>query len=328
MCRLSRIRLALNVVALLLLAAAPVRAQALLPSQGEGAVSFMFQDELFVYHALPTTQVDVGHIRSESMFVDVTYGVTSNLAVTLGVPWVVSKYTGSSPHPVSVTDPTPTPLDDGQYHGALQDVRFDVRYNVTKRVAVLTPFMAINMPSHDYTYFAHAAPGRRLKELQVGVSGAHMLDSVPGLFVQARYAYGFVEKIEDVAHNRSVGDLEVGYFLTPKLRLLGLSTGQITHGGVDFVQGQARAQLGPLFAYHDQIDRVNMLALGGGASYAITDTIDVYGSLMHTVEQRNGHVLDRGITIGVSVGFATRLSAERALAERRLIKCLCEKGTK
>jgi len=331
--RISRIRVAVLAIALPLLAAgaaAPARAQAFLPSQGEGAVSFIFQDQSFIYHAFPAERVDSGHIRSESVFVDVTYGVTDKLALSVGVPWVASKYTGTSPHPVSLTDPSPTPLDDGRYHASAQDLRFDIRYNIAKGGAVLTPFVAVNMPSHGYTSFAHAAPGRNLKEMQVGISGAHLFDSVPGLFVQARYAYGFVEKIEDIFHNRSVGDLEVGYFLTPRFRLLGLSTGQVTHGGVDVVYGQARAQLGPLFAYHDQIDRVNLLAVGGGTSYALTDKIDLFGSVMRTVSQRNGHVMDRGVTIGLSWGFTTRIAAERArtLAERRLIKCVCEKGTK
>jgi hypothetical protein len=317
--------------------ASPVRAQAYLPPKGEGSVSVMFQDMGVTYHFLPAIPVDRGHIRGESLFVDVTYGLTDKVAVSIGIPWIASKYTGLTPHPlVDSSGPIPvfygaSPLDDGTYHGTFQDFRFDVRYNVTKRGLVLTPFAGSIMPSHDYTYFAHAAPGRDLRELQVGVLAAKMLDVlVPGLFVQSRYAYGFTEKALDISHNRSNMDLEVGYFLTPKLRLLGLGTAQLTHGGVD-LSLNSRVDLGPLlWSHHDQIDRVNYLNLGGGMAYSLTQTVDIFGSLIRNVAQRNGHALDHGLSLGLSWSFSTAPAGDRAIAsaEHSLVRCACEKGTR
>ena len=63
------------------------------------------------------------------------------------------------------TSQAANPLDDGAYHAAFSDFRFDVRYNVAKKGMVLTPFVGAIVPSHDYAYFAHAAPGRNLHEL-------------------------------------------------------------------------------------------------------------------------------------------------------------------
>lgn len=333
MSRVMKLRTGLaTIVAPMLMAASasPARAQAWLPPQGEGAVSVMFQDGFFKYHALPTVRVDAGHIRSKTLLVDVTYGVTDKLAISFGVPWVAARYNGSNPHPLSLTNPTPNPIDDGTYHSTFQDFRFDVRYNITRRGVVLTPFIGTALPSHDYTYFAHAAPGRNLRELQLGVSAAKLLDVVlPGLFVQGRYAYGITEKVADISHNRSVMDLEVGYFVTPKLRLLALSTGQLKHGGVDVVRGvAARAQLGSLWVYHDQVDRLNILTVGAGAAYALNDKVDLFGSMVRTVAQRNGHIMDRGLALGLSWGFSTRRAKDRAIAraERSLVKCLCEKS--
>lgn len=317
--------------------APPARAQAYLPPKGEGSVSVTFQDMGVTRHFLPTTPVDRGHIRGESLFVDVTYGLTDKVAVSIGIPWTASKYTGPNAHPlVDSSGPIPVlyganPIDDGTYHGTFSDFRFDVRYNVTKKGMVLTPFVGSVVPSHHYTYFAHAAPGRNLHELQAGVLGAKLLDSlVPGLFAQGRYAYGFTEKVLDISHNRSSLDLEVGYFLTPKLRLLGLSTAQLTHGGVDATLA-SRVDLGPLlFSRHDQIERVNYLNLGGGVAYTLTERIDVFGSLMHTVAQRNGHAIDHVLSLGLSWSFSTVRVNDRAIAsaEHSLVRCLCEKGTK
>jgi hypothetical protein len=193
---------------------------------------------------------------------------------------------------------------------------------------VLTPFVASILPRHDYTYFAHSAVGRDLREVQVGAFAATLLDAVvPGLFVQGRYSYGFAERVLDISHDRSNMDLELGYFVTPKLRLLALTNGQVTHGGIDLTV-TSRVDL-PAIAYvhHDQIDRFNVLNVGAGAAYALTEKVDLFGSMIHTVAERNGHAIDRGLTVGLSWSFSTTRAKDRAIAnaEHSLVKCLCEK---
>jgi hypothetical protein len=335
MSRVATIRLALAAIVvplIMALCASPASAQAYVPAKGEGTVSFLYQDTFVKDHYLGTTPINLGQITSKALLVDVTYGVTDKLAVTFGIPWITSKYIGSSPHPlVDLSGPTVTyygvnPADDGTYHGTFQDIGFDVRYNaVAKKGTALTPFIATSMPSHDYTAFAHAAAGQDLKLLQFGVSGATLLDTVvPGLFVQGRYAYGIAEKVVDISHNRSNANLEVGYFVTPKLRLLALSTGQLTHGGIDMVPN-ARTALGPLFQYHDQISRINFLDIGGGVSFALTDRVDFFSSLLRTVAARNGHALDHALSLGLSWSFSTKRANDRVIAstDRSLAKCLC-----
>ena len=315
--------------------AAPARAQAWLPAKGEGSVSILYQDVFVKDHMQATTPVDNGQIFSKTLLLDVTYGVTDNLAITFAVPWTAGRYSSNKQHPLAdLSGPTPVfygvqPLDDGTYHQTLSDIRFDVRYNITKKWMVLTPFIGTTTPSHDYVSFAHAAPGQKLKELQVGVSGAKLLDAiVPGLFVQGRYAYGFTERVLDIPHNRSDFSLELGYFATPKLRLLALGSARLTHGGID-TPPNPRVNLPAFqFLYHDQIQRENFLNLGGGASFALSEKFDLFGSLIHTVAARNGHAIDRGISLGLSWTFSTSRANDRAIAsaERTLAKCLCGKS--
>jgi hypothetical protein len=323
------------VVALMLvtLVVAPARAQAWLPAKGEGAVSVVYQDVFVQNHYLGTTLVDAGHIQTQTVLVDITYGVTDKLAVTFGIPWVASKYSGDKPHPIAdLSGPVPTfsgvsPLDDGAYHQTLTDIRFDVRYNIAKKWIVLTPFIGSVTPSHDYMTFAHAAPGQNTDVLQVGVSAAKLLDGVvPGLFVQGRYAYGIAEKFIDISHNRSNVDLELGYFVTPKLRVLGLSTARVTHGGIDLPLNPFTLPPFELL-YHDRIMREDFLNFGGGAAFALSENLDLFGSMLHTVVGRNGHPIDRGLSLGLSWSFSTARGKDRAIAsaEHSLSKCMCEK---
>src|SRR5258705_1233877 len=130
----------LAVPVMLATSAGAARAQAWLPAQGEGAVSFVYQDLFDRYHQFPGIgKVDNGPTTSRSVLVDVTYGLTNRIAISFGMPWVAAKYVGSAPHPlVDVSGPTPTfygatPLDDGSFHGTFQDVRFDIRYSLTKK---------------------------------------------------------------------------------------------------------------------------------------------------------------------------------------------------
>jgi hypothetical protein len=338
MSRVTDVRVALRAVIapmIVVVCASRVSAQAYVPAKGEGSVSFLYQDTFVKDHYYGTTPVDSGQITSKSLLVDVTYGVTDRLAVSFGIPWIASVYNGTSPHPlVDRSGPIPiyygvNPADDGTYHGTFQDLRFDLRYNfVAKKGMALTPFIATSVPSHDYTVLAHTAPGQDLKQLQIGVSGAKLLDAlVPGLFVQGTYAYGFAQTVADIPHNHSNAELEMGYFVTPKLRLLALGIGQFTHGGIDMV-ANGRVVLGPLYQYHDQITQINFLDLGGGVAFALTDRFDFFSSLIRTVAARNGHAIDHGVSLGLSWSFSTRRASDRAIAsaDRSLAKCLCGKS--
>ena len=89
---------AVRVVACLILVsgtAATARAQAWLPAKGEGTVSVLFTNVLSKDHYLPDERFDFGHIDSNTMLFDVTYGVSDRLAVTAGLPVVMSRYRGS-----------------------------------------------------------------------------------------------------------------------------------------------------------------------------------------------------------------------------------------
>jgi hypothetical protein len=333
----SQLRMALTIVPLCVLASAPdLRAQAWVSPKGEGSVTIAVQNMNFLKHLNKTTPVDAGTIDTTSLLVDTTYGLTNRLSIDFAAPFVSSKYTGTKPHPGST-------VDNGSYHGTFADLRFAVRYNVTRRGLVVTPYIGTLTPSHDYVYFAHAAAGQRLNEFQIGTYVAKLFDrGIPNLFISGRYSYGFVEKVLDISHNRSTADLEVGYFFTPKLRAFGMTSGQYTHGGLDV---PANGPPGLPFRYqpvHDLIQKVHYVKAGAGVSYSISDSVDVFGSFARQVTGRNGHELNRAFSIGASWGFSLfkRRSAEdvtaRATArtpdavsarrEGSLVRCICQKS--
>ena len=286
--------------AALLSGPAEAAAQAWVPAKGEGAIAVAAQNMNVKTHLAGTVRKAVGQIHTYVLLGDLSYGLTDKLAVDLGVPLVTSKYQGPFPH-------SGTNIDDGTYRSTVTDFRMSVRYNITREGMVFTPYIGTVVPSHSYQYYGHAAAGQRLREVQVGAFAARLIDSgrLAGLFISGRAGYGFVEQVMDMSHNRTSGDFEVGYFLTPSLRAFGIVSGQYTHGGIDFPASGGLAALRPEHKFvHDIIQQVHYVHAGGGVSYSINDSIDMFASFARLVTGRNGHALTRGITIGASWGFS------------------------
>jgi hypothetical protein len=303
---------------------ATVFGQAWLPQAGDGAVSVIYQNQLVRNHLLDDGgTVDAGHIKSDSVLLDFTYGLTDKLALNINLPFIETVYHGVRAHPGAA-------IDDGRPHGTLQDFRLDVRYNVRDKGIVLTPFVDLIVPSHEYPYYGHAAPGRRLGELQVGTYvGRVLARGLHGAFVQGRLSYGFTQQPLGRYHDRSNADVEFGYFINPKTRVFAVSTTQYTFGGValtgDFPNDLTKDE----FRHHDQLARSNLVDVGGGVQYQVSRRMTVMGSYIATVVGRNGHALGRGVSIGVSWGFGRSLDAgtiSRFEPKSSLPKCICQKG--
>jgi hypothetical protein len=311
--------------ALVAVAAAPARAQAWLPSQGEVSLAFVFSDSFVDEHDLNGRRDRNSDIFTRSMLADVTFGVRDNLAISVALPIVSGKYVNQG------TPPHPTIQDDGKYHTTLTDLRVDVRYNAfNRRNLVVTPFVTTVTPSHGYEYFAHAAPGRRVHELQMGAYVGSTIDGLlPGMFVQGRYGYGFQEKFLDFSHNRSLFSVESGYFATPDVRVFGMVSGQVTHGGLDLFVGANRVWPDAQWRNHDRITRENFVTAGAGIGWTVNDVIDVFGSYSRMVSARNTHVLNRGLQFGASIRLQ-KSALERGVvnlsAGNRIARCVCQKG--
>jgi hypothetical protein len=323
---MTHCRLIVLGLALLGCSATDATAQAWLPPKGEGAVSVLYQNLFTRDHFLAGGgRVDRGQIQSHNLLVDMTYGLTDRMALTMAAPFIRSRYSGSAPHPRA--------QDNGETHSAFQNLRFGLRYNLVDTDAVtITPFVGTNVPTHNYEYFAHAAYGTRVRELDVGAYVARTLGpALPNAFVQARYAYSFAERIEDIHHDRSNLDLEVGYLLTPTVRVFVVGAGQKTHGGIDTPDAGWRAMPANLAEHHDRVARLDMLDFGGGIQVSLTRSVEVFGSFTTTTAGRNSHALARGITMGASwsfgrgvPGLAAAVSKERE-PKKILLKCLCQK---
>jgi hypothetical protein len=88
-----------------------------------------------------------------------------------------------------------------------------------------------------------------------------------------------------------------------------------THSGVNLDFNLFHAGLsGDQWTHHDQIARSSLVDLGGGTSFAFTQSWQMFLTVAHSVAGRNGHLHAAVVTLGVSRSFGTTPTVERAFA--------------
>ncbi len=281
-----------------MLVCCPAAGQAWLPPAGEGAVTINVQS-LFVKDHIGFDGIhrDSGHIRANSMRVELTYAFTDRLTVSGDVMQVWAKYEGTIPH---------GPPDDGSYNGGFQDARIDVLYAAIHRRVAVTPFVRGVIPTRDYEPRGHSAIGRHLHEFAVGSFAGTQFDPwLPDAYVQIGYLYSFVEHVGGISTNRSNGELELGYFVTPALSVRALGLWQETHGGLDLPREFHEGE----FEIHDRVAKAQYIRYGLGATYAINRTVGVFALVLNTYSGKSTYV-SRGGSAGVTWNFGRHRRSE------------------
>lgn len=269
-----------------LVLAVRLEAQAWLAPRGHGTVS-LAAEYLNTFAHTTGTGLEVRNIDlvAKTITVSLDYSTTDRLAIGLSVPYIESRYEGANPHPGAA-------VDDGTYHGTVTDFGISVRYVALNTDSItLTPVAFVLIPLHDYATMGHGAPGKGLYELGVGINAGHELVTLtPGLFVQGRYTYTFVEKISELSVNRSNADVLLSYVVHPRVVLTGNARWQETHGGLTLPLTASDASV--YFHEHDQLARVNYFRAGAGLSYMIGGNVDLFANYDTVVGSENSHVGD------------------------------------
>jgi hypothetical protein len=296
-------------VAVAILAGTPALlcAQAVTLPRGDGSVSFLYQDVDFAGHLSRLGQrFPTGASHAHTFLAEVDYGLTEKAELAVSLPFIMSRFEGEG---CALCNATPFPfeqsaLDDGAYHGTIQDWHVELHYNVRQRGVYITPLVGVVIPSHRYDNIGEAAPGRRFVELPLGVYIGRELNPVLSRgYFEARYTYSFVHPDVDVPVNRSNTFLEIGYAVTRVIIVRALGTWQRTHGGLDGFPEFRQTQ--ELLENHDRLLRDRNWRLGGGLLYSMTRSLDTSVSVIRVMAGSNSHY-GTAITAIVTWNFSTR----------------------
>jgi hypothetical protein len=272
------------------------------PPRGEGSVSISYQNYYTLGHydlqGRPNTN---GATHSKAVALDLDYGVTDRIALVVGVPFISSKYTGPPSYFVGGKVTFPGPLDDGTYHGALQDFRVAVRRMFIAGPVALTPFVGGTVPSHEYETQGEAVPGRGRPELRLGASLGVPLDRLlAGASMEVRYGLGAAPPEDGHSSVRSLIDLEGGVRVLPRLDMRGVLAWQLRNKGPLAPELAADEENWP---DHDRFILGNFFNVGVGATLVSIGSMDVSAFWMQTVSGKNGAHRARLFTVGATWTF-------------------------
>jgi hypothetical protein len=270
--------------------ARPVGAQAWVAPAGTGAVTFVAQQIDHVGRMRNDgTRAPVGKSENFGVGIEVDYAFTDRWSISLGLPFVVSRFTDPNPPPPFV----PFPAADACrcWRQEFQDFGVATRFNVVdiNRTFMLTPFVGVTLPSHAYDYVGEAVVGRRLKELKLGAYAGHRLDNLlKGAAVEAGYAYSVVERVLDVPNNRSNGSGQLGFALGRGWSTRFITSWQRTHGGLRFPMEVNVPEIPERLTEYHRMLRDNYLHTGGGVTYS-RGRWGFSGSTLFTARGSNSH---------------------------------------
>ncbi len=304
------------------IAATAAHAQAWLPEPGRGSIYVGYEYGQVHWTLLPIDvtgrafppyvgegkRVAKGEHYGQFIAVDLDYGIRKGLALTVHVPYVASKYVGLHPPPDAPEISGPAQhlgtrgVDDGNYHGTLQDLVVGLHQTVLSEPFVATPFVSLLAPLQAYHEDGHAAAGKRLRALQVGAALARTLRPfLPDAYCQVTYTYTAAERTFDHAIHQNRVVMDFGYFVTPRLSLKGAADWMRTSGGVEWDFGPELIQYR---LSHDRLANERWLRVGGGGSYSLTPRYLIYLFGFFTASGANTHAV-RTIATGLGWNFAT-----------------------
>jgi hypothetical protein len=296
------------VTALALVTIAPMahaqRADAWVPAKGHGAISAAYQQLYVRYHSHSDGSKDIpGTIRDRSVFLDIDYGLTDRLALDLGLAFKSNRYHGRS-HPPLPDNHGEHFIDDNHFHGGWADWNLGLRYQWRSDPWAITPFVSYGVPARDYPTYAHSAVGLGQKRAELGINVGHRFGPpLQNLYVQGGYGYAFMEVVDHRRVNHGTLDLEVGYFLTPRLTARFTVVGQKTYNGLEFPQDYPPGTDPEQQFHHDQNLRNDFINVGAGIDYGFNQRYTGFANVGRSVWGENTHLVDYAITVGVSRGF-------------------------
>lgn len=203
-------------------------------------------------------------------------------------------------------------IDDGDYHGGLQDLSVGLIYRAVDGPAwTVSPYIGFGFPADDYPYYAKAAIGANLWNLPVGVD----LSYVPYFsdwHFRGNLAYVFSEQPLDINVDYWLAYASAGYWFHPKFSMdVFLSAKYLRNGLImpwdftddPFYGNYPEAFDTPEWYNHDRLIRHRILNVGVGFDYFLTGTYQLSGSYFRTTWAEQTNEVDNAFTVALTYYF-------------------------
>lgn len=275
---------------------------------GEGSVSLGFHsssgDGTFSVEGRP---FPAGDVDTRAAILGLSYRFAERWSVETRVPYVRRRHIGFLSHNPALLQP-PRPglpvLDNGDWHGGLQDASLTLRFDAYDEAMLVRPFLSLSIPTRNYPFFGNSAIGTRLHRAHLGVEVVRPI-GLSDFYWRGQYGYEVIERsYERINTDARHAELELGWYASQRLRLRGFVNDRDGGGLPDVVDFGFRTNL--RWYHHDQNSRHNATVAGLGAEYALGDRYSISAVALRLIEGEAVHRIRFASTIELSRHFGPR----------------------
>ncbi len=238
-------------------------------------------------------------------YLAVDYRVDDHWEAHAELPFIRKRSNGGpGAHRTDLLDP-PHPeaqfLDDGRYHGTLQDWVLGLSYHGYWRRFEVEPHLVATIPSHDYSHFGNAAIGQNLWRVKLGVDLTRRLHA-SNFYYSLGYSYEVWERVDGISLDKQHFRASAGYFFTPQLSTWAFANARVGQGRNtnDFLPGDRSSEA---WYQHDRTSEHHYVLGGIGARYRINDRYSLSATAARMLWGRNVHDLKYACNVELSRSF-------------------------
>ena len=165
-------------------------------------------------------------------------------------------------------------VDDGDYHGGLQDDTIGVRYLAVDGPFSVSPFLTFGTPLSNYPTDGNAAIGKQMWELAAGAA----LEFSPYFsdwYFQADISYVFAEEVLGFDLDYWFWYASASYFLTPRFAPRVFLVQREAPNALSFPEDFPQGFDNEHFYEHDRTLKHNFLNGGIGFNYIVSDQHEI-----------------------------------------------------
>ena len=253
--------------------------------------------------------LDIGNTDAHVFMLSGSYAVNNRLTLSASLPYIKKRHEGALPHNPAL-ELTAFPqadqslIDDGNFHSDWQDLYVSVSYLAKDGALSLSPFVSVGVPTNDYPFYAHAAVGRNIWHVPVGVAFSYT-PHFSDFFFNGDVAYVFTEKSLGVDINHWLVNLDFAYYLTP--RFAPKVFFNIKHGtkGLSFPDDfDVTALNDESWYFHDRTIKHNFVNGGVGFDWVVSDKYMLSASALTMLDPDQVNIVDFGFSFGITRFFS------------------------
>lgn len=253
------------------------------------------------------------------------YTFADKWTVFVALPYIEKRFVsevdwGGDPHNpndafwIDFVPPDKRFIDDGSYHGGLQDLSLSVSYQALDGPLSLSPYIGYGFPVEDYPFYAKAAIGTNLWRIPVGASFSYV-PYFDDWYIDGNVAYVFSEKPLGINVDYWSVHLSAGYWFKPEFSVNVFAGLRYVIDGLEmpwsFSDDPTYSDYPDAYDTeewynHDRLLANRNLNIGIGFNYFFNEKYSISGTYYTGVWAEQSSELGNAFTLGVARHFGQK----------------------